>query len=199
MKKYEKFIFLGTLICSLFYPFFWIIGFLIGFIGIVLKWKTSNTFLRYLFCFLIFLAIIKGIFSYLCYYYFFINPHQIDRWYLMIEKYPIELITPYEPNVYYEIIRQRSINSFKRLKKIEDLAKRNIKWQHSQEWLNTTDYFDGNKLKFIKQNGTLIFYSIGPDKIDDKALILYDPSNGIVSRGDITNNMSWKIVKENKL
>ncbi len=47
-----------------------------------------------------------------------------------------------------------------------------------------TDQHDNN---FLTING--MYYSIGPDLTDDKILIIYDPTNGIIgSRGDIV----WK-------
>jgi len=36
-----------------------------------------------------------------------------------------------------------------------------------------------------------IVYSIGPDTIDDEATIIYDPTNGTVSRGDIIRTNHW--------
>ena len=36
----------------------------------------------------------------------------------------------------------------------------------------------------ISESQALI-YSVGPDKIDNGGIIVYDPSNGIISRGDI--------------
>ena len=47
--------------------------------------------------------------------------------------------------------------------------------------LNTNDPFTTSTL--ISYNNFI--YSIGPDKIDNYALIVYDPTNGIISRGDI--------------
>jgi hypothetical protein len=37
----------------------------------------------------------------------------------------------------------------------------------------------------IVASGKLAFYSIGPDANDDKAKIIYDPTNGLTSTGDI--------------
>lgn len=40
-------------------------------------------------------------------------------------------------------------------------------------------------LKLRASDGVLYMYSIGPDKVDDLGLIVYDPTNGTVSAGDI--------------
>ena len=40
-------------------------------------------------------------------------------------------------------------------------------------------------LKLRASEGVLYMYSIGPDKVDDLGLIVYDPTNGTVSAGDI--------------
>ena len=48
-----------------------------------------------------------------------------------------------------------------------------------------SDPFTDSPFLFIKDNTGLQFYSPGPDLIDDKAKIEYDPTNGIISRGDV--------------
>ena len=47
------------------------------------------------------------------------------------------------------------------------------------------DVFDNKALKYALINNDIIFYSIGPDRIDNKASIIYDITNGIISIGDI--------------
>lgn len=48
--------------------------------------------------------------------------------------------------------------------------------------VSTYDLFrGGNELSY---RGT-IQYSVGPDGVDDEGLIIYDPTNGVVSTGDI--------------
>jgi len=39
--------------------------------------------------------------------------------------------------------------------------------------------------KCYVKDGQVVVYSVGPDKTDDGAKIAYDPTNGLVSKGDI--------------
>ncbi len=54
------------------------------------------------------------------------------------------------------------------------------------------------RLKVNKKGKKYKAYSIGPDHTDNQGLILYDPTNGIISRGDIiktgpsSNDFAWK-------
>lgn len=41
-------------------------------------------------------------------------------------------------------------------------------------------------------DGTIIYYSVGPDQEDDKGQIFYDPTNGIASKGDIILELKQK-------
>lgn len=55
------------------------------------------------------------------------------------------------------------------------------------------DYFsEGQNLKIVNADQVFI-YSVGPDGIDDRANLIYDPQNGIDSRGD----MIWFINPDN--
>jgi len=42
----------------------------------------------------------------------------------------------------------------------------------------------------VPANDSLICYSIGPDKTDNRATVEYDPTNGTVSPGDISTKVS---------
>ena len=53
------------------------------------------------------------------------------------------------------------------------------------------DIYDGYCIKRREDKHNIYLYSIGPDKIDDNAEIIYDPTNGLKSIGDL-------IVKRNK-
>lgn len=46
-------------------------------------------------------------------------------------------------------------------------------------------YTKDDNIKWIKTNSKINIYSIGPDKIDSNAEIIYDPSNGVGSGGDL--------------
>ena len=47
-------------------------------------------------------------------------------------------------------------------------------------------FANGKPLRFIQpSDNEFVVYSIGPDKLDDKAKLAYDPSNGAISSGDI--------------
>lgn len=59
-------------------------------------------------------------------------------------------------------------------KKIKDIYSTNIQ-----------DPFSNKKLAIIKEENQFILYSHGPDYIDNKATIVYDPTNGTISSGDI--------------
>ena len=53
---------------------------------------------------------------------------------------------------------------------------------------DTADLHDlYSKSRFMKHesNGYLIYYSVGPDLKDDGCMIQYDPTNGVISSGDI--------------
>jgi hypothetical protein len=47
------------------------------------------------------------------------------------------------------------------------------------------DPFTGTPLRFIANRDPFVVYSVGPDKEDDKAAFLYDPTNGTISPGDV--------------
>ena len=47
------------------------------------------------------------------------------------------------------------------------------------------DPFGSGPLGFFSSSDTYTCYSIGPDEMDDRAAVSYDPTNGTVSRGDI--------------
>jgi hypothetical protein len=47
------------------------------------------------------------------------------------------------------------------------------------------DPFTGTPLRFIANRDPFVVYSVGPDKRDDKAAFLYDPTNGTFSPGDV--------------
>jgi len=47
------------------------------------------------------------------------------------------------------------------------------------------DPFTGTPLRFIGNRDPFVVYSVGPDKKDDKAAFLYDPTNGTISPGDV--------------
>ncbi|MCX6999271.1 MAG: hypothetical protein NT106_03090, partial [Candidatus Sumerlaeota bacterium] len=47
------------------------------------------------------------------------------------------------------------------------------------------DPFTGTPLCFIGNRDPFVVYSVGPDKEDDKAAFLYDPTNGTFSPGDV--------------
>ena len=47
------------------------------------------------------------------------------------------------------------------------------------------DPFGDGPMKFLTTSDSLICYSIGPDKTDDRGAITYDPTNGTLSAGDI--------------
>ena len=47
------------------------------------------------------------------------------------------------------------------------------------------DPFTGTPLRFIANRAPFVVYSVGPDKEDDKAAFLYDPTNGTFSPGDV--------------
>jgi tetratricopeptide (TPR) repeat protein len=47
------------------------------------------------------------------------------------------------------------------------------------------DTFGGNPIKFISSDFGINVYSYGPDTTDDKGLIIYDPTNGTISGGDL--------------
>ncbi|MCE5229672.1 hypothetical protein LLG95_08760 [bacterium] len=46
-------------------------------------------------------------------------------------------------------------------------------------------YTSGSKLRILSNKQDLLIYSIGPDRIDQKAAIEYDPTNGTLSSGDL--------------
>ena len=54
------------------------------------------------------------------------------------------------------------------------------------------------RLKVNKKGKKYKAYSIGPDQTDNLGMILYDPTNGIISRGDIiktgpsSNDFAWE-------
>lgn len=48
-----------------------------------------------------------------------------------------------------------------------------------------TDPFSNRPMLYTVNNGVFTAYSVGPDGIDDKGMILYNPANGTVSKGDI--------------
>lgn len=47
------------------------------------------------------------------------------------------------------------------------------------------DPFSTTPLHLVSSPGGVSCYSVGPDKIDDRGALIYDPSNGTLSRGDI--------------
>ena len=47
------------------------------------------------------------------------------------------------------------------------------------------DYFTGTGLKLIGTDSTFTVYSVGPDADDNEGKIIYNPENGIASKGDI--------------
>lgn len=49
-----------------------------------------------------------------------------------------------------------------------------------------TDPFTSSPLKMAPSPLGIVCYSLGPDRVDDGGAITYDPSNGTLSRGDIT-------------
>jgi len=72
---------------------------------------------------------------------------------------------------YYEINIHRNIDIFLISTKNKEI----------HELLNMNDPFTSSTLKCQKG----IIYSIGPDLIDNYSYIRYDPTNGIISSGDI--------------
>jgi hypothetical protein len=50
-------------------------------------------------------------------------------------------------------------------------------------------FLRGETYRFAVVSMELVAYSVGPDGRDDRALIVYDPSNGTDSGGDITRVM----------
>lgn len=51
------------------------------------------------------------------------------------------------------------------------------------------DPFSNQRPAYIVSGRTATLYSIGPDLIDGKAKLEYDPTNGLISAGDITLNL----------
>jgi hypothetical protein len=49
------------------------------------------------------------------------------------------------------------------------------------------DPFSEKELKYLEQKN--IFYSIGPDRVDQRLKTIYDPTNGVFSAGDIKVSM----------
>lgn len=47
------------------------------------------------------------------------------------------------------------------------------------------DPFASSPFKYFSQDTEVILYSIGPDTTDDHAQLVYDPTNGVTSKGDI--------------
>lgn len=47
----------------------------------------------------------------------------------------------------------------------------------------------GNTINIVLSNQGIIIYDCGPDNTDDKGLLLYDPTNGIWSKGDLVIEM----------
>ena len=75
--------------------------------------------------------------------------------------------------------RSESLSEIKTYKKYK-LLKKSI----GENEINIhKDPFTENGLKYLNHSNT--FYSIGPDRVDQKLKILYDPTNGIFSSGDI--------------
>jgi len=56
------------------------------------------------------------------------------------------------------------------------------------DYVNFKDPFSGKPFLFSNEG---VPYSIGPDFQDNRGLIIYDPTNGMVSKGDILLNPSY--------
>lgn len=54
------------------------------------------------------------------------------------------------------------------------------------------DPFSAQPLRFTPNREPFMIYSIGPDEMDDKATVVYDPTNGTISAGDIFIEMPRK-------
>jgi hypothetical protein len=50
------------------------------------------------------------------------------------------------------------------------------------------DPFTSAPLRFLSTPDLFVAYSVGPDKVDDRATIEYDPTNGTVSVGDLVTS-----------
>ena len=52
------------------------------------------------------------------------------------------------------------------------------------------DHFskEGNKILYQPKQNDWIVWSVGPDQVDNNGTIVYDPTNGILSAGDITRS-----------
>ncbi len=46
-------------------------------------------------------------------------------------------------------------------------------------------YTKDEKIRWITRNSDIYLYSVGPDHVDDGALIVYDPTNGFGAKGDL--------------
>ena len=54
------------------------------------------------------------------------------------------------------------------------------------------DPFSKGDFRFINKDSRVVIYSIGPDKIDQNNALIYDPTNGINSHGDIIKMIIYK-------
>lgn len=61
-----------------------------------------------------------------------------------------------------------------------------------EERLHSEEFFDPytRRALLLRQvDGVVYVYSVGPDRADDHAEILYDPTNGVVSKGDLVTSV----------
>ena len=67
-----------------------------------------------------------------------------------------------------------------------NVAKRHLDLlQNDKDERYNRDPFTTKPFLTVERNNVKIYYSMGPDRIDHKAKVLYDPTNGIFSAGDI--------------
>ena len=183
IKHYYKYLLYGVFLCLLLFPVLWLLVFVWAIIFMVRK--RHKTYLTKIICTTIIIyCIIKCIFILLLYIYYFHPPFNTLKTALTPLNPYIAYFAPFESDIFYAIVRKRTKTAFSQVqtynskglteKEIIELKKQN----------NFDDPFDDD-LKYIPKDDLNLVYSIGPDKVDNKAGIIYDPTNGIVSTGDI--------------
>ena len=171
------------------YVFFYLLSIYIFFISIFTKGRKKYKRWLYLAAFLLILRLIG--FSTGYYLSRYSEPPPKDLRDVYNKMGLLIFAAPVDGGIIENNLRNRRINMHKRIRNLSEGIIGIIECLDSDSPATGTIkgfpdiYATDDDLKWIKKNRKLYLYSIGPDKKDSNAELLYDPTNGIGSPGDI--------------